>query len=260
MDKSWTDVAILIFPWIGGGAAIVLIALLFGTCYLQRDPSTSRWHDHVWLSWLAMVIYLLHNVEEYGLDVFGRMTQFPVEICSIMKLPAYPDCPIPYSYFLSVNVPMFWVVAPIAGLLSRRHPLVGLAIYGVIVVNLFFHIMPLVAGVGFGPGTLTAIVLFIPVTVWVIHACFGKGRMSYKGLALIFLNGAIFHVILTAPMFLFINGKIGSAVLVASQLANAVLFLLIPWLGEKWRGGALVQMATNDRNPAVIQRSPTHTM
>ena len=137
MDKSWTDVALVIFPWIGGGAAIVLLVLQFGTRLLQSEPGSSRWHDRVWLSWLAVAIYLLHNVEEYGIDVFGRMTQFPAEICSVLKLPAPPDCAIPAAYFLSVNIPLIWVIAPIAALLSRRHPLVGLAFYGVIFVNLF---------------------------------------------------------------------------------------------------------------------------
>jgi hypothetical protein len=54
----------------------------------------------------------------------------------------------------------------------------------------------------------------------------------------------LFHIILTGPLMLFINGKIDSAVLVATQLANAVLFLLIPWLGEKWRGGVLARPVT----------------
>jgi hypothetical protein len=187
-----------------------------------------------------VAIYLLHNVEEYGIDVFGRMTQFPAEICSVLNLPAPPGCPIPAAYFLSVNIPLIWIGAPTAALLSHRHPLVGLSFYGLIFVNLFFHIMPLLAGAAFGPGTLTAIVLFVPVSAWIVHACFGTGRLSYKSLALIFFNGVILHIILTGPLFLFIDGKIGSAALVGTQLANAVLFLLLPWLGEKWRDGVLV--------------------
>jgi len=141
---------------------------------------------------------------------------------------------MPAAFFLAVNVPLFWVAAPIGALLSRRYPLVGLAINGVIFVNILFHVMPLIAGAGFGPGTLTAIVLFIPVSAWVARACFGAGRFSYKALGLVVLNGVILHIILVAPMQLFIHGVIGSAVLVGSQLANAVLFLLIPWLEEKW--------------------------
>jgi hypothetical protein len=113
------------------------------SCVAERT-GRSRWYDRVWLSWLALAIYLLHNVEEYGIDVFGRMTQFPTEICSVLKLPAPPDCPIPASYFLSVNI----------------------------------------------------------------------------------------------------NGNIGSAALVGTQLANAALFLLIPWVAENWRGGVLIRPGT----------------
>jgi len=82
------------------------------------------------------------------------MTQFPAEICSVLTLPAPPDCPIPAAYFLSVNIPLIWVIAPIAALLSRRHPLVGLAFYGVIFVNLFFHIMPLLRELALAPARL----------------------------------------------------------------------------------------------------------
>lgn len=240
MGTGFSGVAIVIFPWIGGAAAGVLLALLFGTRLLQSEPGVSRWHDRVWLSWLAMVIYLLHNVEEYGIDVFGRMTQFPHEICSILGFSPYPDCPVPLTYFLCVNVPMFWVGAPTAALLSRRHPLVGLAFYGVIFVNLFFHIGPLLAGADFGPGTLTAIVLFVPICVWVVRACFGPGRLSYKGLAVILFNGVLFHIILTAPLFLYTSDKIGEAALICSQLLNAFLFLVIPWFAEKWGKGVLL--------------------
>jgi hypothetical protein len=101
--------------------------------------------------------------------------------------------------------------------------------------------MPLLAGAGFGPGTLTALVLFVPISAWIIHTCFGAGRLSYNVLALIFVNGVIFHIILTGPLMLFINGNIGNGALVVTQLANAVLFLLIPWVGEKWRVGALLR-------------------
>ena len=32
--------------------------------------------------------------------------------------------------------------------------------------------------------------------------------------------------------------------LVGTQLANAVLFLLIPWVGENWRRGVLIRPVT----------------
>ena len=110
-----------------------------------------------------------------------------------------------------------------------------------------FHIQfaPISEGTGEPEVTFgAATVLFVPVSAWIIHACFGTGRLTYKALALIFVNGVIFHIILTGPLMLFINGNLGSAALVGTQLANAVLFLLIPWLGEKWRNGVLASPVT----------------
>jgi Protein of unknown function with HXXEE motif len=236
MQWSWIDIA---FPWIGGAAAVVLLVLLFGTNLFRSEPDSSRWRDRVWLSWLAMVIYLIHNVEEYGIDLFGRMHAFPDSICAALKLGLYPECSLPPSFFLAVNIPLFWFGAPLAALMSRRHPLVGLTFYSVIFTNALVHLAPLLVGVGYTPGTLTAAVLFLPVSAWVAHACFGKGRLSYKAMALLVANGVLLHAILMGSMQLFTRGIISSAILASIQVANAVVFLLIPWLGEKWRSGIL---------------------
>jgi Protein of unknown function with HXXEE motif len=188
-----------------------------------------------------MVIYLLHNVEEYGVDLFGRMHEFPAGICAALELPAYPECPLPPVFYLAVNIPLFWIVAPLAALLARRHPLVGLGIYSIIFVNALVHITPLLLGMGYSSGTLTAFVLFLPASAWVAHACFGKGRLSYNAMGLLVASGVILHVILMGSIQVFVRGIFGSTELVLIQIANAVLFFLILWFAEKWNNGALLK-------------------
>ena len=91
MTWSWFDLA---WPWIGfSAAAFVLIILLFGTQILRSDPSVSRWRDPVWLSWLAVPIYMIHNVEEYGIDLLGRTHYFPDALCTTLGQGAYPGMP-----------------------------------------------------------------------------------------------------------------------------------------------------------------------
>jgi hypothetical protein len=51
-------------------------------------------------------------------------------------------------------------------------------------INVVFHVIPLILGVGYGAGTLTAIIIFIPLCAWMIYTSFGAGRMSYRALAL----------------------------------------------------------------------------
>lgn len=241
MNKATIDTAFQTFPWIGGAAAIVLLILLFGTRRLRSAPNGSRWHDPVWLSWAAVVAYLLHNVEEYGIDVFGRRLGFPDGFCALLNLPAFPDCPIPPLFFMAVNIPLFWVAAPIAASLSRRHTLVGLAFYSVIFVNACLHILPFVAGNGYSSGTLTAIVLFVPMSAWIAHACFGPGRTSYRAMALLIGLGVAVHVILLVSLRMFLNGWIGEPALVLGQLVNPALLLLVPWLAESSKSGMLLR-------------------
>jgi hypothetical protein len=240
MKWSWFDLA---FPWMGLAAAVVLLALLFGTQLLRGEPTSSRWHDRVWLSWMAVVAYLVHNAEEYGLDALGRWHSFPDQFSITAGLPAYPDSPIPTAFWLAVNIALFWVVAPLAALLSRRHPIVGLALYSVVFINGLVHVVPFAIGLGYNPGLLTAVVVFLPLSAWVGYTCFGKDRLGYKAMALLILNGVSLHAILMGSTFMFLNGVISSTTLVLVQIVNAGLLLLIPWLGEKWRDGVLARPA-----------------
>ncbi|MBR2817578.1 MAG: HXXEE domain-containing protein [Reyranella sp.] len=201
----------------------MLLVLLFCTNHLRADLSRSRWHDYTWLSWMGMAAYLLHNVEEYGIDMYGRLHGFPQDIVHVMKLPPYPDCPIPPLYFVAVNVTAFWVMAPIAALPSRRHPLVGFSIYSIIMINIVFHVMPLLTGGGYDAGTLTALIVFT-------------------------------HAILTGPMLLFVKGMIGSTPMVLIQFANLFVLMLILRLGERWRSGALISPRAGDVEASAAAR------
>ncbi|HZS53291.1 MAG TPA: HXXEE domain-containing protein [Bryobacteraceae bacterium] len=238
MTWTWFDLA---WPWIGSIAAAILLILLFGTQVLRSDLSLTRWRDPVWLSWLAVPIYMLHNIEEYGIDLLGRTHQFPNALCSTLGIAPYPACPVPPPFYLAVNISLIWVAGPIAALLSRRHRLIGFVFYGVIIINGVTHVAPMVLGRGYNPGAITALVLFLPSFVWVARTCFGPGRISYKGLAVIVATGVIIHVVLIGSVLSFIRGAMGDTALVSIQILNAILFLLIPWTAER-----LLKMRRND--------------
>src|SRR5690348_15714244 len=92
LEWSWID---LNFPWVGSAGAVILLLLLISTDSLRSDLGRSRWRDHVWLSWLAVAIYLIHNIEEYGMDLLGGFHAFPNSMCFQLGLSPYPSCPIP---------------------------------------------------------------------------------------------------------------------------------------------------------------------
>lgn len=235
MKWSWID---LNFPWIGFAAAILVLFLLFLTDRLRGDVQKSRWRDLTWLSWLAVAMYLLHNVEEYGVDLRGQAHAFPASMCASLGQAPYPVCAIPPGFYLAVNLPLFWVGAPVAALMSRRHPLVGLVFYGVIFVNAVAHVGAFLHA-GYNPGVLTAFLLFLPVSIWVALVCFGKAGLPYRALAFIVAEGIVLHAILIGSTKLFLNGTFGPSTLISIQIMNAILLFLLAWSAEKWKGGRL---------------------
>lgn len=231
MKWSWLD---LNFPWVGAAAAVLLLVLLLFTDRLRSDLNQPRWKDLRWLSWLAVVIYLIHNVEEYGVDLLGQVHAFPQSMCATLGQPPYPFCPIPAPFYLAVNLPLFWLGAPFAAMMSRRHPVLGLAVYGVIFVNALTHLGAFVRA-GYNPGALTALVLFLPASFWVARVCFGKHGLRYRALAFIVANGVLLHIVLAGSMMLFLHGAIGAEALTAIQILNAVVFFALASIAGKSR-------------------------
>lgn len=232
MTWTWFDFA---WPWFGSVAAALLLFLLFATDRLRGDRSLPRWRDPVWLSWLAVPIYMIHNVEEYGVDLLGRVHTFPDALCSTLGPAPYPACPVPPAFFLAVNLPLFWVAAPVIALLSPRHPFAGLAVYGLLITNSPSHIVPMLLGKGYNAGVFTATFLFLPAFAWVAYACFGPGQMSrLRGLPVLIGAGVLVHVVLLGSLVAFLHGAIGATLLLCLQLINAVVFVSIPLTAERF--------------------------
>jgi hypothetical protein len=187
----------------------------------------------VWLAWLAASLYMIHNIEEYGIDLLGQHHAFPDSLCTVLGLGAYPACPIPSAFYLAVNISLIWVVAPLNAAFSRRHPLVGLAFYGLMFANGMTHLVPFILGRGYNPGLFTAALLFLPLSIWCFRTCFGPGRIPRKGIPLLLADGVIVHLILVGSVLLFVRGAFDQNVLVPLQLANAALFFAVPFLGER---------------------------
>lgn len=205
---SWFDLA---WPWLGLGAAAPLLVVLL------RAP---RWRDPVWLGWLAVPLYLVHQVEEYGIDATGQTHAFPGALCSQLGLAPYPACGIPEPFYVAVNCPAFWVAAPLAAWLGRRRPLVGLAFWGVIAANGVVHLLPLVRGDGYAPGLLTGSLLFLPLAAWTGYAAVLDGPLPRLGLLPVLAGGVWVHAVLMGSLLAHRAGHLGDVPLIAIQVVD----------------------------------------
>lgn len=224
-ERYWSSV--------GLGAAIVMIALLLCTNVFRGRIEVSRWRDPVWLAWLMTVAYLLHNFEEYGIDVLGRAFHFSVTACQTYGFGAAESCPLTPSFFVAVNIPFVWVVLPAAALLARRIPAIGLTGAGLLLTNALSHIAGLATPMGYSPGTLTAAVLFVPVSLWVFATHFGRGKTRYQTMVAILLASLLAQAVLLGLLLGLSKGTIALPLAIAIQSIDPVLLLILPWVANR---------------------------
>lgn len=226
MQFSWFD---LNWCWIGLAVAFVMLVFLFATNALRNDLSLSRWRDPVWLAWLASAAYAFHQAEEYGVDALGRHFAFPLEMCTSFGQPPYPACNVPVDVFVAINLPVIWAAGLVCALLSRRHTLVGLALYGVFSTNALSHIGKFVMTGAYNPGVATAFLIQLPLSLWVAYAMSAHPRVRKLGLSVIFFAGVVFSGVLLGSITAFTKGVISGSTLVAIQYVNPLSLILIPW-------------------------------
>ena len=203
-----------VWAFIGAGGAIVMVAILLTTDTFRSNPTVSRWRDAVWLAWLAAPLYWVHQLEEYSLPVMGLPYSLPDMVCGQFDFPPYPACPIPMSFYPVVNISLMWFGAPLAAYICRRNVLIGLSSWGLIMANGFVHSAGGIAEGIYNTGLVTAAVLFIPLSLWVIYACAVRGPYSGKVVGAAIAAGAVTHAVLFVGYGMFKAGVIGNAGLV----------------------------------------------
>jgi hypothetical protein len=222
-----------VWPYMGLGAAL-LLALLLCTNALRSDLTVSRWRDLVWLAWAGMLAYLVHQFEEHGIDAEGATYAFRGAMCRNFGFSDLQTCPIPFSFVTAVNVPLVWVFGPTAALLGRRRPELALAFFSVPFVNFLAHIGPAVAQRDYNAGLLTAIVIFLPLSLWVFHVSLSCYRLGWRAIIATIAAGVLYHAIMIGSLPVFLGGHIGVLVLDVIQVINPFLILLIvAYLGRR---------------------------
>jgi hypothetical protein len=220
-----------VWPWIGLGAAGVLLILLT-TNVLRSDRVTSRWRDMTWLTWAATCAYLLHQVEEHGIDAEGTAYAFRGALCAMLGFSGPQACAIPHSFITAVNISAVWVAGPLSALLAARWPVIGLSFFAIPFANLFAHAVPAVMTETYNPGLITAVTLFLPLSLFAFAAAMTRYHLGFRAVLATGVAGVMLHVVLVSSLLAFIRGSLNLDLLVAIQIANPLLSALIVVLGS----------------------------
>ena len=148
-----------VWPFIGLGGAVVMVAILLMTDTFRGNTTVSRWRDLVWLAWLAVPLYWLHQLEEYSLPVIGLDYSLPDMVCKNFGFEPYPACPIPLPFYPLVNIALMWFGAPLAAYLCKRNVLIGLSFWGWLWANGLLHTAGGVAQGAYNTGLWSSVIL-----------------------------------------------------------------------------------------------------
>jgi hypothetical protein len=136
-----------------------------------------------------LVIYMLHQTEEHlwpgGFRQFTNAHVFES---------GRDDWPVDAGGVALVNIGYVWLPVVAAALFPQALRWVGLAWIGLTLINAITHIVTSIRFRGYNPGLVTAIVLFVPFTVWALLHEAGRGLLSDADIGLIVLLGLLLHI------------------------------------------------------------------
>lgn len=203
----------------------MLAGLLFGE--LRGNRTEPRSHDMVWLAWVATAAYLLHQFEEHGIDARGMPYAFRGMLCATFGFADATACPIPEAFITAVNIPVVWLAGPISALLGHRWPAIALSYFSVPAINAVAHIGPAVASGSYNPGLVTAVLLFLPLSLWAFRIALRRPDFGARAVAATILGGILIHAVLMLSLKAYLAGWIGETALIAIQIVNPAIPMLL---------------------------------
>jgi hypothetical protein len=233
-NKMQTHWFYTVWPFIGIGGAIVMVAILLMTDTFRSNNNVSRWCDTLWLMWFAAPLYWVHQFEEYSLQTLGFNYSIQNMIANKLGYPPYPDCPIPLSFYPVVNISLMWFGALLAAFLGRRNVLIGLSFWGLLLANGLVHTIGGILGGAYNTGLWSGAFLFIPFSIWVIYASAIRGPYSGRVVAMAYVAGALTHVFLFMGYGLYKAEVIGNTGLLVHGVITGFMPIIFAAIGSRF--------------------------
>lgn len=207
------------WPYVGVIASIVLM----GWLAVEKQPNgrPPRWRNPEWvLAWL-WPMYLLHQFEEHGVDLFGRRYAFLEDLCTTLGYKS-GACPADPAFIFAVNVVGCQIAFALAWLYRWRRPLVAACAWGIPIVNAVAHIGGAVVHRSYNPGLVTSVALFVPLSAWMLVTALRSKAILPRDIARIVALGIVVHAVLMASLQLRARGWIGHQQLLAINGLNGL--------------------------------------
>ena len=162
--------------------SVVSAALWFAL--FRNDPASEQA-----IFTALLVIYLLHQIEEHlwpgGFRQYANAHVFTS---------GRDDWPVDAGGVALINIGYVWLPVAAAALFPEALRWVGLSWIGLTLVNAVTHIVTSIRFRGYNPGVVTAVLLFMPFTIWALMHETARGLLSGADIGLIMLLGVLLHI------------------------------------------------------------------
>lgn len=144
--KNWAKLSVLI--------AIIVMAFIY--IFIKSENIV------LFLIWMQIPIYLLHQFEEHAWNGFKNYINkkvFKVE---------EGDFPLNEKNIFWINIPIIWILMPIFAVLSSFNVIFGIWIPYFAVFNSLSHLIFAIRKREYNPGLIVSLILGIPVGIYAL--------------------------------------------------------------------------------------------
>ena len=140
-----------------------------------------------WIFPSLFIAALLHVVEEYYVPggFFDFVRRLGTGIAEQLTLPVA----------IVVNG-LFLLLALLAAILWRDYPVPSLSIAGLLLVNALIHVAGSLRAKAYAPGLLTAVILYVPLSLAAFVIAAKESFVSTQGLVVAMALGFLYHILL----------------------------------------------------------------
>jgi hypothetical protein len=218
----------LLLDWPFFGLVVGVLGIVALVAWPRPPGALSRWRDPAWLVCLMLPVYMVHQFEEHGIDLFGRRYHLINDLCRTLGHSELAGCPVSPALLFAVNCGGgVWIPALIAIAWRRRNVMVGACTLGIPLVNVAAHIESTVARGAYNSGLATALVLFVPMCAWTLKQLWSGGILDGKRLAAVVASGVAVHALLMGSVIAHDRGLLSQTLLLAINVGYGLLPLVI---------------------------------
>lgn len=133
-----------------------------------------------WLTAMQLPLYMLHQFEEHGIDLYGRHYPFLEYMRASVRKHLGFEPPVDAVWLTGVNLGGVWLCGIQASVLGKERPLIALTFASLMAVNTIAHVASalLDGGLEYNPGLATVVVLFVPASWALYRGYVREGRVT----------------------------------------------------------------------------------